>query len=89
MKHKLDYLFIGAHPDDCEIFAGGTILHLLNNHHQVGICDLTQGELGTYGNIKIRQAEIKIANKKMNLSWRKTLKIKDGEITQRKKTSLR
>ena len=84
MKHKLDYLFIGAHPDDCEIFAGGTILHLLQNY-RVGICDLTQGELGTYGSIKTRQAEIKIANKQMNLSWRKTLKIKDGEINNDKK----
>ena len=84
MKKRLDYLFIGAHPDDCEIFAGGTILHLLTQY-QVGICDLTQGELGTHGNIKKRQAEIKTANKKMNISWRKTLKIKDGEINNDKK----
>lgn len=83
MKH-LDYLFIGAHPDDCEIFAGGTILHLLCQY-KVGICDLTEGELSTYGNVKTRQDEVKTANQKMQLSWRKNLKLKDGAISNESK----
>ena len=81
---ELDYLFIGAHPDDCEIFCGGTILHLLENH-RVGICDLSRGEMGSNGNVQKRKKEMQKANDLMKISWRKTLDIEDGTIENNEK----
>ena len=44
---KLDILAFGAHPDDVELGAGGTIAKEISLSKTVGIIDLTQGELGT------------------------------------------
>ena len=40
----LDVIVVGAHPDDAEIACGGTIAKLVEQGHQVGIIDLTDGE---------------------------------------------
>ena len=44
---KLDILAFGAHPDDVELSAAGTLLHYIAQGKSVGIVDLTEGELGT------------------------------------------
>lgn len=44
---KLDILAIGVHPDDSEICCGGTLLKHIELGYTIGLCDLTQGELGT------------------------------------------
>ena len=54
----VDILAIGAHPDDCEIFMGGTLFHLKNIGKEIAICDLTKGELGTYGDENTRPKKI-------------------------------
>lgn len=41
---KVDILAIGAHPDDVEISAAGTILKHIQLGKKVGIVDLTEGE---------------------------------------------
>ena len=46
---KLDILAFGAHPDDVELGAAGTIAKEISLGRKVGIIDLTQGELGTRG----------------------------------------
>ena len=46
---KLDILAFGAHPDDVELGAAGTIAKEISLGKTVGIIDLTQGELGTRG----------------------------------------
>ena len=51
---KLDILAFGAHPDDVELGCGGSIALSIKQGKKVGIIDLTEGELGTRGNKKIR-----------------------------------
>src|SRR5262245_65335742 len=40
----LDFLAVGAHPDDVEIACGGTLARLAQKGYRVGIVDLTDGE---------------------------------------------
>jgi len=75
---KLDILAIGVHPDDVELGCSGTILHEIKNGKNVGILDLTQGELGTRGNTKTRYAEADVAAKILGVSIRENLKMRDG-----------
>ena len=42
--YKVDILAIGAHPDDVELCAGGTLLRAIHQGKTVGLLDLTQGE---------------------------------------------
>ena len=41
---ELDFLAVGAHPDDVEIACGGTLASLARKGYRVGIVDLTDGE---------------------------------------------
>jgi N-acetylglucosamine malate deacetylase 1 len=75
---KLDILAIGVHPDDVELSCSGTIITEINAGKQVGIIDLTQGELGTRGNIETRYAEAALAAKIMGVRVRENLKMRDG-----------
>lgn len=77
----IDYLFIGAHPDDCEIFAGGSILHLKQLGASVGILDLTRGERGSFGSMELRKQELDAATQLMNLDYRKTLDLEDAGVS--------
>ena len=45
MTIMLDALVVSPHPDDAELGMGGTIVRLLQHGWQVGILDLTTGEL--------------------------------------------
>ena len=54
---KLDILAFGAHPDDVELGAGGTIAKEVSKGKKVGNVDLTRGELGTRGTPELRDIE--------------------------------
>jgi LmbE family N-acetylglucosaminyl deacetylase len=41
---ELDFVAVGAHPDDVEIACGGTLARLAQKGYRVGIVDLTDGE---------------------------------------------
>ncbi len=75
---KLDILAIGAHPDDVELSASGTMLKEAAKGKKIGIVDLTQGELGTRGSAELRLEEAEKASKIMGLSARENLGMKDG-----------
>jgi LmbE family N-acetylglucosaminyl deacetylase len=45
MSHRI--LFLHAHPDDAEIFAGGTLALLAAKGHSVTIATMTAGDCGT------------------------------------------
>ncbi|MBK8553088.1 MAG: bacillithiol biosynthesis deacetylase BshB1 [Ignavibacteria bacterium] len=77
---KLDVIIFAAHPDDAEINCGGTILSLTAVGKNVGIVDLTLGELSTRGNLKLRKKETDTASELLKLSFRTNLKISDGNI---------
>ncbi len=75
---KLDILILAAHPDDAEISCGGTIAKHISLGHQVGVVDLTRGELGTRGTAAIRDQEAAAAAKVLGLSIRENLGLRDG-----------
>lgn len=75
---KLDILAIGVHPDDVELGCSGTILNEIRNGKEVGIIDLTQGELGTRGTVETRYAESSMAAQILGVTVRDNLKMRDG-----------
>ncbi len=75
---KLDILVFGAHPDDAELGAGGTIAKEVANGKKVGIIDLTRGELGTRGSAELRDKEAKAAAALLNVTVRENLGFRDG-----------
>ncbi len=77
---KLDVLIFAAHPDDAELSMGGTIARFTQERLDVGVVDLTRGEMSTRGNLKIRAKETDAATKILNLKIRKNLHLKDGDI---------
>lgn len=84
MDKKVDILAFGAHPDDVELAAGGTIIKSVQQGKKVAIVDLTQGELGSRGTIETRYDEAANAAKIMGVDYRENLKLADGffEIDQ-------
>jgi len=86
---KLDILVFGVHPDDVELSCGGMLLAEKMNGKKTGIVDLTQGELGTRGNVDTRKAEAAAAAEIMHVDIRENLQMADGffvndEVHQRK-----
>jgi N-acetylglucosamine malate deacetylase 1 len=75
---KLDILAFGAHPDDVELAASGTILKHIAMGKKVGIVDLTLGQLGSRGTIEIRKKEAANSSKLMKLAVRENLEMEDG-----------
>ena len=85
---KLDLLVFGAHPDDVELGCGGTVIKEIQNGKKVGIIDLTRGELGTRGSIKIRDIESKNASKIMGVSLRENMNFSDGFFENNKENKI-
>lgn len=75
---KVDILAFGAHPDDIEISAAGTLLKHIDQGKSVAIVDLTQGELGTRGTKNTRYEEAKNASEILGIKARVNLKMADG-----------
>lgn len=81
MEHPtLDVLAFGAHPDDVELFAGGTVALLVAQGHRVGVVDLTHGELSSRGTPELRLQETKAASDFLGLHARVNLGLPDGDI---------
>ena len=85
---KLDILVFGAHPDDAELGAGGTIAKEIAQGKKVGIVDLTRGELGTRGSAEIRSEEADASAKILGISVRENLGFADGFFTNDKEHQL-
>jgi len=75
---KLDILGFGAHPDDVEISAGGTLAKQQSLGYKTGIVDLTRGDLGTRGTPEIRDKEAQDAADILKVSVRENLAFRDG-----------
>lgn len=75
---KLDILAFAAHPDDIELSCSATLMKHIDMGKTVGIVDLTQGELGTRGNVSTRYEEAAVASKIMGISVRENLQFQDG-----------
>jgi N-acetylglucosamine malate deacetylase 1 len=75
---SIDILAFGAHPDDVEISAGGTLAKHIAMGKTVALVDLTRGELGTRGTAETRDAEAKDAMHLLGISERINLNLGDG-----------
>jgi LmbE family N-acetylglucosaminyl deacetylase len=76
----LDCLVVAAHPDDAELFAGGTIALALKRGRRVAILDLTRGETASRGSAATRAAEAAAASRILGLTVRETLDLGDGDL---------
>lgn len=81
---KLRIIVFGAHPDDCEIKAGGTAAMWAAQGHHVKFVSVTNGDIGhaemAGGALaKRRTAEVKAAAKKLGIET-EVLDIHDGEL---------
>jgi len=77
---KLDILAFGAHPDDVELFAGGTLAKAAAAGYAAGVVDMTRGELGTRGTPRRRAAEATEAARLLGLRVRENLGFPDGSV---------
>ncbi|MDQ3279937.1 MAG: bacillithiol biosynthesis deacetylase BshB1 [Acidobacteriota bacterium] len=80
MNETVDLLFFGAHPDDVELSAGGTIVKAVRDGLRVGIVDLTRGEMGTRGTPQTRKREAANAAKALGATFRQQLDFQDGNL---------
>jgi N-acetylglucosamine malate deacetylase 1 len=76
----VDLLVIGPHPDDLEIGCGGTVAKHVRLGDQVGLCDLTAGEMGSNGTVDERLAEAEAARAQLGAAWRVNLRLPDRAI---------
>jgi bacillithiol biosynthesis deacetylase BshB1 len=76
----VDLLVFGPHPDDIEIGIGGIVARHAAEGRRVGLCDLTQGELGTNGTPAERLREAEDAREVLGAAWRVNLAWPDGAI---------
>ncbi len=80
MTDTVDILFFGAHADDVELCAGGTVAKFVKDGLKVGIIDLTRGEMGTRGTPQMRKREAAAAARALGASFRESLDFGDGNL---------
>ncbi|MEF2964322.1 bacillithiol biosynthesis deacetylase BshB1 [Paenibacillus sp. M1] len=77
MSGQLDILIFGAHADDAEIGMAGTIAKQVAAGSRVGLCDLTEAELSSNGNVELRKREAAQAAETLGVSVRLNLGLPD------------
>ncbi|HUI72387.1 MAG TPA: bacillithiol biosynthesis deacetylase BshB1 [Spirochaetia bacterium] len=77
---KLDILAFGAHPDDVELAAAGTLIKAARRDLATGVISLTRGEMGTRGTREARAAEFDDASAAMGARWHEMLTLPDGHL---------
>jgi N-acetylglucosamine malate deacetylase 1 len=73
-------LAIGPHPDDVELFCGGTVALAVAQGHRVALLDLTYGELASRGTPEERSAEAAAAAGLLGVAERLCLGLPDGGL---------
>lgn len=73
LDEPVDVLAVGAHPDDVELAAGGTLAVLAGRGLRVGVLDLTNGEPTPHGSPERRREESHEAARILGLASRVTL----------------
>src|SRR5882724_3632714 len=81
---KLRILCFGAHPDDCELKAGGVALLWAAKGHHVKFVSVTNGDIGHWRDAggplaRRRKAEAEAADKILGVTF-EVLDIHDGEL---------
>jgi bacillithiol biosynthesis deacetylase BshB1 len=72
-----DALAFGPHPDDVELFCGGTVIRLGELGYATGVVDLTRGEQASQGTPEERAREAAAAAVELGLAFRDNLGLPD------------
>lgn len=86
---KLDILAFGSHPDDIELSCCGTIMVEIAHGKKAGIVDLTEGELGSRGDVPTRYKEAAAAAMILGVSVRENLKLPDGFFENNRESQMK
>jgi N-acetylglucosamine malate deacetylase 1 len=78
-RKRIDFMALGAHPDDVELGCGGTILKLIALGRKGVIVDLTDASMGTRGTPEIRAREAAAAAQALGVE-RVNLGLPDGRL---------
>jgi bacillithiol biosynthesis deacetylase BshB1 len=73
----VELLAFGPHPDDVELFCGGTLTRMAELGHRTAVVDLTRGELASHGTPEERGREADRASEILGLSFRENLGLPD------------
>ena len=76
----VDVLAVGAHPDDVDMIAGGTLAKLKGRGRSIVVVDLTRGEMGTRGSPELRADEANNAASVLGVDNRIILDMGDGRL---------
>lgn len=77
MGHGIDILAFGAHPDDVEIGMAGSLAKWATAGKQIVICDLTEAELSSNGDVETRRKESNASAEILGIVERVNLNIPD------------
>lgn len=77
MSYGVDVLAFGPHPDDVEIFCGGTLIRMADLGHSTAVIDLTRGEMASKGTPEERAAEAAAASEILGVRIRENLELPD------------
>jgi bacillithiol biosynthesis deacetylase BshB1 len=75
--YGVDVLAFGPHPDDVELFCGGTVIRLGELGYTTGVVDLTRGEQASHGTPEERAREAAAAGAVLGLGFRDNLGLPD------------
>ena len=88
LEPPLDLLAVMAHPDDAELLCGGTLRKSASRGKNVGVIDLTAGEMGSSGSVEIRARESADAGAQMGLAVRVCAGLPDAALENDHKSRL-
>jgi bacillithiol biosynthesis deacetylase BshB1 len=80
MTYGIDVLAFGPHPDDVELFCGGTMIRLAELGHTTAVADLTRGEKASHGSAEERAQETEAASAELGIAFRDNLGLPDTEL---------
>ena len=75
---ETDLLVFGPHPDDIELFCGGLVALTASQGRRVVLIDMSEGEMGTGGDVPTRNSEAAAATKVLGAFSRENLKLPDS-----------
>ncbi|MBF0430989.1 MAG: bacillithiol biosynthesis deacetylase BshB1 [Fibrobacteria bacterium] len=87
-NNKMDFMAIGAHADDIELMAGGTVAKLVKMGKKGVFVDVTDASAGTRGSSEIRQKEALQAAKSLGILHRENLALPDSRLENNQESQL-
>ena len=93
MNDKLRVLAVGAHPDDLEVACAGTLARYSQEGHQVIMCYVCKGNLGSYERppeeiISLRAEEARRSAEVIGAELISGLGLRDGELQVNEKNKM-